>query len=146
MFGHQQNKQIAKLELEPSCSIVLQFAVSGVVDSCRSLQHVFAELPYSSGVDEQFEILSRALTLRRRKTSMGHSTSFVLNCSPPASTTKSPQFKRLHGSLNFTIQFNIRRRHVPVFFVEVKSFRSLKELSADKQMPEGYREFASRNI
>ena len=29
MFGHQQNKQIAKLEREPSCSIVSQFAVLG---------------------------------------------------------------------------------------------------------------------
>jgi hypothetical protein len=30
MFGHQQNKQMAELEQEPSCSIISQLAVSHI--------------------------------------------------------------------------------------------------------------------
>ncbi|KIK02507.1 hypothetical protein K443DRAFT_677585 [Laccaria amethystina LaAM-08-1] len=106
-------------------------------------------MPYSSGVNEQFEIVD-LFTSEESDFLMGHSTPFFSNYSPPASTTRSPQFKALHGSLDFTIQFTIHRRRVPLFFVKIKTFRSLKQLSArasaDKQMREGYREFASSNI
>ena len=62
----------------------------------------------------------------------------------------SPQVKRVDGSLDFTVQFIDRRRRIPVFFIEVKTFRSLKELSArgsaDDKIRQRFREFASGTV
>jgi len=107
-----------------------------------------SNMPYSSGVNKQFEIVD---LLSEESDFYGPFNSLLFELFP---TTEhyhiSPQFKRFDGSLDFTIQFIISRRRVPVFFVEIKSYRSLKELSArasaDKQMREGFREFASGNI
>jgi hypothetical protein len=56
----------------------------------------------------------------------------------------SPEFKHVEGSLDFTIQFIVRRR-VPVVFINVKTLRSLKALSArdgaDDQMRRRFHEF-----
>jgi hypothetical protein len=106
-------------------------------------------MPYSSGVNVQFEIVD--LLTSEESDFYGPFNSLLFELFPTSEHYQiSPQFKHPHGSLDFTIQFTIRRRRVPLFFVEIKTFRSLKELSArasaDKQMREGYREFASSNI
>lgn len=108
-----------------------------------------SNMPYSSGVNEQFEIVD--LFTSEESDFYGPFNSLLFELFPTSEHYQiSPQFKRLHGSLDYTIQFIIRRRRVPVFFVEVKTFRSLKELSArmsaDKQMRESYLDFASGNI
>ena len=52
------------------------------------------------------------------------------------------------GSLDFTIQFIVHRRYIPVFFLQVKTFCLLMLLSAhdsaDVQMPQKFCEFALR--
>lgn len=83
---------------------------------------------------------------------MGHSPPFLSSYSPARNTTKSPQFKPIDGSLDFTIQLIVRpsRRCIPVFFLEVKTFRSLTLLpardSADDQMRQRFRELASGTV
>lgn len=62
----------------------------------------------------------------------------------------TPLYKRAEGSLDFTIQYIVHRRRVPVFFLEIKTYRSLKDLSAraaaDDQMRQRFQAFSSGQI
>ena len=106
-------------------------------------------MPYSVGVTEQFEIVDLFTTEERDF--YGPFNSLLFELFPTNEHYQiAPRFKRLQGSLYFTIQSIIRCRRVPVFFIEIMTFRSLKELSgrasADRQMRERYLEFASATI
>src|SRR6266704_2452442 len=105
-------------------------------------------MPWSDGVVEQFEIL---LYTTEESDFYGSVTSLLIELFPSSEHYQvSPKFKRVDGSLDFTAQFIVRRRHILVFFIEVKTFRSLKELSArgsaDGPMRQTFREFASGTI
>jgi len=106
-------------------------------------------MPYSADVTEQFEILD--LFTSEESDFYGPFNSLLFELFPTNEHYQiAPQFKRLHESLDFTIQFIIRCRRVPVFFIDIRTFRSLKELSArasaDRQMRDRYLEFASGSI
>ncbi|KAF8500632.1 hypothetical protein BU17DRAFT_59027 [Hysterangium stoloniferum] len=62
----------------------------------------------------------------------------------------SPQFKRITGSMDFTVLYVVSRRKVPVFFVEIKTYIALDKLSsrmeADDQMRKRFFEFMSGSI
>ncbi|KAF8529766.1 hypothetical protein BU17DRAFT_36440 [Hysterangium stoloniferum] len=62
----------------------------------------------------------------------------------------SPQFKRITGSMDFTVLYVVSRRKVPVFFVDIKTYIALDKLSsrmeADDQMRKRFVEFVSGNI
>jgi hypothetical protein len=62
----------------------------------------------------------------------------------------TPQYKRVKGSQDFTVHYIIHKRRVPIFFVEIKTYHSLANLSArglaDNQMRDRFREFASGSI
>lgn len=109
----------------------------------------FANMTWSDGVVEQFEIVDLYTT--EESDFYGPFTSLLVELFPSSEHYQvSPQFKRVDGSLDFTVQFIVRRRRIPVFFIEVKTFRSLKELSArggaDDQMRQRFREFASGTV
>ena len=59
----------------------------------------------------------------------------------------TPQYKRVKGSQDFTVHFIVRKRRVPIFFAELKTYGSLKNLStralADDQMRDRFRKFLS---
>ncbi|KAF8182298.1 hypothetical protein BJ912DRAFT_978519 [Pholiota molesta] len=93
-----------------------------------------SNMPWSEGVVEQFETVDLYTT----EESDFYGPFISLLC------------KRIDGSLDFTFQFIVNRRRTPVFFLEVKTFRSLTLLSArgsaDDQMRQRFREFASGTI
>ena len=106
-------------------------------------------MPWSEGVIEQFEIVDLYTT--EESDFYGPFNSLLVELFPSSEHYQvSPQFKRIDGSLDFTVQFIDHRRRIPVFFLEVKAFRSLTLLSArgsaDDQMRQKFREFASRTI
>jgi len=106
-------------------------------------------MPYSADVTEQFEIVD--LFTSEESDFYGPFNTLLFELFPANEHYQiAPRFKRVHGSLDCSIQFIIRRRRVPIFFVEIKTFRSLKELSArasaDRQMRDRYLEFASGSI
>ncbi|KIM78064.1 hypothetical protein PILCRDRAFT_824776 [Piloderma croceum F 1598] len=106
-------------------------------------------MPWSEGVIEQFEIVDLYTT--EESDFYGPFNSLLVELFPSSEHYQvSPQFKRIDGSLDFTIQFIVHRRRIPVFFLEVKTFRSLTLLSArdsaDDQMRQRFREFASGTI
>ncbi|KAG9223504.1 hypothetical protein PLEOSDRAFT_1088304 [Pleurotus ostreatus PC15] len=62
----------------------------------------------------------------------------------------SPQFKRITGSMDFTVLYIVSKRKVPVFFVEIKTYLALDKVSsrteADDQMRKRFVEFASGSV
>ena len=110
-------------------------------------------MPWSAGVVEQFEIVDLYTT--EESDFYGPFTSLLVELFPSSEHYQvSPQFKRVDGSLDFTlqfiVQFIVRRRRIPVLFIEVKTYRSLEQLSArgsaDDQMRLRFREFASGTV
>jgi len=106
-------------------------------------------MPYSVKVIRQFEIVD--LFTSEESDFYGPFNALLFELFPTEEDYQvAPQFKRHHGSPDPTVQFIVRRRRVPIFFIEIKTFRSLKELSArasaDGQMRDRYREFASGSI
>ena len=106
-------------------------------------------MPYSANVAKQFEMVDPFTP--EESDFYGPFNSLLLELFPTNEDYQiTPQFKQLEGSLDFTIQFIIRHRRVPVFFVEVEALQSLKKpsarASADRQMRDSYRKFASGSI
>lgn len=108
-----------------------------------------SNMPWSPGIVEQFEIVNLYTT--EESHFYGPFTSLLVELFPSSEHYQvSPQVKRVDGSLDFTIQFIVYRRRILVFFLEVKTFRSLMQLSArdsaDDQMRQRFCEFASGTI
>ncbi|KAF8891926.1 hypothetical protein CPB84DRAFT_1783853 [Gymnopilus junonius] len=106
-------------------------------------------MPWSEGIIEQFEIID--LHTPDESDFYGPFNSLLVELFPSSEHYQvSPQFKHTDGSLDFAIQFIIHHRRIPIFFLEVRTFRSLTLLSArgsaDDQMRRGFREFASGSI
>ena len=113
-----------------------------------ALPFLSSNMAWSDGVVEQFEIVDLYTTEESDFKFYGPFNSLLSELFPISEHYMvSPQFKRVDGSLDFTVRFIVRRRRVPVFFIEVKTLRSLKELStrggADDQIRQRFREFAS---
>ncbi|KAG6904536.1 hypothetical protein DXG01_009196, partial [Tephrocybe rancida] len=86
-------------------------------------------MPWSEGVVEQFEIVDLYTT--EESDFYGPFNSLLVELFPSSEHYQvSPRFKRIDGSLDFTVRFIVHRRRVPVFFLEVKTFRSFTLLSA----------------
>ncbi|KAF8801965.1 hypothetical protein BYT27DRAFT_7261619 [Phlegmacium glaucopus] len=103
-------------------------------------------MPWSEGVVEQFEIVDLYTTDESEL--YGPFNSLLVELFPSSEHYQvSPQFKRINGSLDFTVQFIVHRRRIPILFLEVETFRSLMLLSArgsaDDQMRQRFRELAS---
>jgi hypothetical protein len=110
---------------------------------CYSL---FSTMTWSGGVVEQFKMFDPNTT--EESDFYGPFTSLLVELFPSSEYYQvSPKFNRVGGSFDFTIQFIVLCRRVPVFFVEVKTFHSLKSLStwddADDQIRQRFCEFAS---
>ncbi|KDR72356.1 hypothetical protein GALMADRAFT_102070 [Galerina marginata CBS 339.88] len=103
-------------------------------------------MPWPEGVVEQFEIVD--LYTSEESEFYGPFNSLLADLFPSSEHYQvSPQAKRIDESLDFTFQYIVRRRLIPVFFLEIKTFRSLTLLSArgsaDNEMRRSFREFAS---
>lgn len=107
-------------------------------------------MPWSEAIIEQFAIVDFDTT--EESDFYGPFNSLLVEIFPSSEHYQvSPQPKRnSDGSLDLAVQFIVYRRRIPVFFLDVKAFRSLTLSStragADDQMRQMIREFASGTI
>ena len=95
---------------------------------------------------EQFSLVDRFTT--EESDWYGPFNTLLFELLPPSEHYQiTPQYKRAEGSQEFTVHYIIRKRRVPIFFVALKPYGSLKNLSAralaDNQMRDRFRELSS---
>ena len=106
-------------------------------------------MPWSDAVLEQFFLVDRFTT--EDSDWYGPFNTLLFELFPPSEHYQiTPQYKRVKGSQDFTVYYIIRKRRVPVFFLELKTYASLSNPSAraqaDDQMRDHFREFLSGSI
>ena len=106
-------------------------------------------MPWSDAVLEQFFLVDRFTT--EDSDWYGPFNTLLFELFPPSEHYQiTPQYKRVKGSQDFTVYYIIRKRRVLVFFLELKTYASLSNLSAraqaDDQMRDRFREFLSGSI
>lgn len=107
-------------------------------------------MPWSAAVTTQFSLVD--LYTHDETEFYGPYNSLLFELFPTAEDYQiSPQFKNVEGSLDFTIQYIVHHRHMgPIFFLEIKAYRTLKDLSArvaaDDQTRQSFGTFASSQI
>lgn len=106
-------------------------------------------MPWSESVIEQFSLLDLLTT--DESDFYGPFNTLLFELFPPSQHYQiSPQYKRVAGSLDFTVLYIVHKRKVPIFFISIKTFLALDNLSsrakADDQMRERFLEFSSGSI
>jgi len=100
-------------------------------------------------VTTQFNIVDRFTTDESQY--YGPFNTLLIALFPPTENFEvAPQFKRIKGSMDFTIIFVVMKRKVPAFFLEVKAYVALDHGSlrkeADDQMRYRFLDFASQSL
>ena len=106
-------------------------------------------MSWSEGITEQFALVDRFTT--EESEWYGPFNTLLVELFPSSEHYQvAPQYKRVKGSQDFTVHYLIRKRRVPIFFVEIKTYGSLQNLSAralaDDQMRDRFREYSSGSI
>lgn len=106
-------------------------------------------MTWSDSVTEQFSLVDLFTT--DESDFYGPYNTLLFELFPPNEHYQvSPQFKRITGSMDFTVLYIVSKRKVPVFFVEIKTSLALDKVfsrtEADDQMRKRFVEFASGSI
>ncbi|KAG5639724.1 hypothetical protein H0H81_000004 [Sphagnurus paluster] len=106
-------------------------------------------MPWSEGVFEQFDIVDPHTT--EESDFYGPFNTLLAELFPSSEHYQiSPKLRPIGRLLDFTVDFVACHRRTPVFVLEVKTLRSLTQLStrgsADEQMRQMFRELASGPI
>ena len=106
-------------------------------------------MPWSEAITEQFSLVDRFTT--EESDWYGPFNTLLVELFPSSEHYQvAPLYKRVKGSQDFTLHYIIRKRRVPIFFVELKTYGSLQNLSAralaDDQMRDRFREYSSGSI
>ena len=106
-------------------------------------------MPWSEAITEQFSLVNRFTT--EESDWYGPFNTLLCELSPPLERYQvTPQYKYVKGSLDLTIHYIICKRREPIFFVRLKPYGSLKNLSAralaDDEMCDRFREFSSDTL
>ncbi|KAF8844534.1 hypothetical protein BDN67DRAFT_978122 [Paxillus ammoniavirescens] len=106
-------------------------------------------MPWSEAVTERLSLVDRFTTEESDWHRPFNTLPFEL-FPPSAHHQITPQYKPVKGSQDFTVHYIIRKRRVPIFFVELKTYGTLKNLCiralAEDQMRDSFREFLSGSI
>jgi hypothetical protein len=106
-------------------------------------------MTWPDSVTEQFSLVDRFTT--DESDFYGPYNTLLFELFPPQEHYQvSPQFKRITGSVDYTILYIVRKRKVPVIFLEIRTSLALDKISsrteADDQMRKRFVEFASSSI
>jgi hypothetical protein len=106
-------------------------------------------MTWSEGTTEQFSLVNRFTT--DESDFYGPYNTLLVEFFPASEHYQvSPQFKRIAGSMDFSVLYIVSKRKIPVFFVEIKTFLALDDMSsrteADDQMRKRFAQFASGTI
>ncbi|KAH9481476.1 hypothetical protein JR316_0006003 [Psilocybe cubensis] len=106
-------------------------------------------MPWSEAIIEQFAIVDFDTTEERDF--YGPFNSLLVDIFPSSEHYQvSPQPKLNDGTLDLAVQFIVYHRATPIFFLDIKAFRSLTlsstRASADDQMRQTFRHFSSATI
>jgi len=103
-------------------------------------------MPWSEAVTKQFSLVDRFT--RQESDWYGPFNTLLFELFPPSEDYQvTPQYKPVEGSRDFTVHYVIRKGRVPIFFVELSLYGSLKNFYAralaDEQMRDHFREISS---
>jgi len=107
------------------------------------------DMPWPEHIALQFELVNQFTT--EENDYYGPFNSLLTDLFPTSEYYQvAPQFKRVKGSMDFSVIFLVTRRKVPVFFIELKTYvacdTASTRIQADDQMRDRFLDFRMGSI